>query len=247
MLDTASVYLVDADKASRGLMSRWLAERGIEAWPFGGAAELSDLAGQLRPSIVLLSFDSLVGDPLALLDRLTGRSTDWPVIAYGGHADVATAVATMRRGALDFLEMPLDPHLFDAAFIAARDRLDRSFVDRRLTEAARERAARLTARERDVASALLRGESNKNVAYALGISVRTVEMHRANLIAKLEVRNIAEAAVLLARAGFAGATKEPGSSPRPAGVVLPLSFRRTTASAVDAPRWATARSVRRTP
>lgn len=229
MLESASVYLVDADTDSRRLMARRLAECGVEAWPLLGAAELLDLLGRLRPSVLILSLGSPARDGLDLLASLTQRGVDWPAIAYGADAEVATAVAAMRLGAIDFLEAPPHPRRLANALAAARLHLERHTMVRALVEEARERLARLTPRERDVASALMRGDSNKKVAHALGISVRTVEMHRAHLIAKLKVCNIAEAAVLLARADLPEATKEPACRSSFTKSASPTSVVRSTA------------------
>jgi two-component system response regulator FixJ len=201
MAEGGSLYLVDCDSASRRQMARQLGERGFDVWPFLAPGELLDLLPRLRPSPLLVGVRR--GDSnIALIEDLCGRGFEWPIIAYSGDADVPTAVAAMRHGAIDFLEMPVDRARLELALRAAEDRLERVTSMGAAAEDARSRLARLTAREREVAAALLSGSCNKRVAHILGISVRTAEMHRAHLMAKLEVRNIAEAAVLLARTGF---------------------------------------------
>ena len=139
-----------------------------------------------------------------MVAALCERGKSWPVIALDAEPDVATAVAAMRAGAADFLRKPADRELLDRALSTAwaslRDGLQR-MGDR---EDALALLERLTRREEEVAAALLTGLSNKRAAHLLGISVRTVEMHRGHLMSKLGVRNMAEAAVLLARAGFSG-------------------------------------------
>jgi two-component system response regulator FixJ len=213
-------------------MARRLAERGVEAWPLLSAGELLDLLSRLRPSVVVLSLSGPAQGGLDLLAELKRRGIDWPIIAYSADADVATAVAAMRLGAIDFLEAPLDPQLLTAALATARSRLEEFAENRHLIEEARERLARLTRRERDVAASLLAGNSNKTVAHALGISVRTAEMHRAHLIAKLEVRTIAEAAVVLSRAGLAAATKAPDYRSVFTRNLPPASFMRAAAGSM---------------
>jgi len=206
MARSGSLYLVDGDAMARRQMARQLAERGFDVWPFLTPSELLDLLPKLRPSAILIGLGDDCGGGLDLIADLAGRELDWPVIAYSSAADVATAVAAMRLGAIDFLEAPADPARLSGALQAAAERLDRLATLGEAANEARAKLGRLTAREREVAAALLSGGCNKTVAHRLGISVRTAEMHRAHLMAKLEVRNIAEAAVLLARTGFADGT-----------------------------------------
>jgi len=203
MPEGAFLYLVDGDRDSRRELAGRLVERGIETWPFDTAAGFLQMLDRLRPSCVLLDIGIDGGRGLELIAALGGRGEPWPVIALDPEPDVATAVAAMRAGALDFLRKPADHARLDRALATAWARLRNGLQtvgDRRDALA---RLARLTPREEEVASALLTGLSNKRAAHRLGISVRTVEMHRAHLISKLGVRNMAEAAVLLARAGFA--------------------------------------------
>jgi two-component system response regulator FixJ len=139
-----------------------------------------------------------------LIDSLTRRRAAWPIIALDAEPDVASAVAAMRAGAIDFLVKPADQDRLDKTLAAAQARL-RAGLDAALErDAALEALARLTRREQEVAAALVAGHSNKKAAYDLGISVRTVEMHRAHLMTKIGVRSMAEAALLLDRAGFPG-------------------------------------------
>lgn len=205
MPDPAFLYLVDGDRDSRRDLAGRLADRDIETWPFDTAAGFLRMLDKLRPSCVLLDIRIDGGRGPELVAALSERGKAWPVIALDPEPDVATAVAAMRAGALDFLSKPADHQLLDralaAAWAALRDGLQA--VDDRQDALAR--LARLTRREEEVAAALLRGLSNKRAAHLLGISVRTVEMHRGHLMSKLGVRNMAEAAVLLARAGFAPA------------------------------------------
>ena len=212
------LYLVDGDRDSRRELTGRLAERGIETWPFDDAAGFLQLLDKLRPSCVLLDIRIDGGQASELIAALRERGKAWPVIALDAQPDVATAVAAMRAGAVDFLRKPADRELLDRALSAAwsslRDGLQ-SIDDR---EDALARLKRLTRREGEVAAALLAGLSNKRAAHLLKISVRTVEMHRGNLMSKLGVRNMAEAAVLLARTGFSGMpSASDGTEIRPHG------------------------------
>lgn len=204
MSDVAFLYLVDGDRNARRSLAGQLAERGIETWPFDTAAGFLQLLDKLRPSCVLLDMGVDRGRGAELIAALRERGRAWPVIALDAEPNVAAAVAAMRAGAVDFLPKPPDCASLDRALTAAWTCLREGLETTADREEAVARLARLTRREEEVAAALIAGFSNKRAAHLLGISVRTVEMHRANLISKLSVRNMAEAAVLLARAGLAG-------------------------------------------
>ena len=200
MSEGAFLYLVDGDRDSRRELASHLAERGIETWPFETAAGFLQMLDKLRPSCVLLDIRIDGGRGPELVAALRDRGKAWPVIALDAEPDVATAVAAMRAGALDFLSKPADRGLLDRALATAWAWLRKGLQTAGDRQDALASLARLTPREEEVAAAILDGLSNKRAAHLLGISVRTVEMHRAHLISKLGVRNMAEAAVLLARA-----------------------------------------------
>jgi FixJ family two-component response regulator len=204
MAHGAFLYLVDGDRDSRRELAGRLATRGIETWPFDTAAGFLQLLDKLRPSCVLLDIRIDGGRGAELVAALRERGRAWPVIALDTEPDVATAVAAMRAGAVDFLRKPADHELLDRALATAWSCLSDGLETIGDREDALARVERLTRREQHVAAALLAGLSNKRAAHLLGLSVRTVEMHRGHLMTKLGVRNMAEGAVLLARAGFSG-------------------------------------------
>jgi two-component system response regulator FixJ len=137
-----------------------------------------------------------------------------------GTPDLETAVAAMKLGALDFLTKPVGAPALAAALEPAFGRLEKSLETCEERRRASDRLARLSQREFDIVLALIAGQSNKTVAHMLGISVRTVEMHRAHIMAKLEVKTLAEAAVLATQAGLASARPDV----RPRAVVEVASF-----------------------
>jgi two-component system response regulator FixJ len=135
----------------------------------------------------------------ALLNRLGFRL---PIVVMTGHGDVATAVQAMKAGAVDFIEKPCDDERLLGAIKQALTISGPAARDREAAAAA-QRIGALSARERQVLNALTAGHRNKVVAFDLGISVRTVEVHRARMLERLGVRNLAEAirlAVLAASA-----------------------------------------------
>jgi two-component system response regulator FixJ len=207
MAHQRTVYVVESDVEIRRSLVINLASVGAEAWPFGGGAEFLEIFGHLMPGCVLLDMDA--SDSLDVLAALVQRETRWPILAMSGRPDVTLAVEAMKLGALDFLEKPVDPPKLAAALLPAWAALEESLVQGAAKRVAQERLARLTVRELDISLALFSGRSNKTVAHDLGISVRTVEMHRAHIMTKLGVKSIAEAAVMATHAGLTIAQRKP--------------------------------------
>jgi two-component system response regulator FixJ len=139
---------------------------------------------------------------LELLARLSELGIGLPVIVVTGHGDVPTAVRAMKAGAVDFIEKPIDEAQLFAAIDAALAEVTSTARDR-ATAQATEQMALLSPRERQVLEAIAVGRPNKLIAYDLGISVRTVEVHRAHLMDRLAVRNIAEAIRIAVMAALA--------------------------------------------
>jgi two-component system response regulator FixJ len=197
-----TVYLIDPDTGSRRSTTKHLAAIGAEAWPFQTGAEFLEIFDHLVPACILLDMDVEQPSGLEMLRLIATRPSPWPVIALSGRPEVAVAVEAMKLGAQDYLEKPIGASSLSAALIPAWSALERSIQAAETRRAAQERVSRLTPREVDIALALLGGRPNKGVAHALGISVRTVEMHRAHIMAKLGVRSLAEAAVIATQAGL---------------------------------------------
>lgn len=216
MAHQRTVYVVDNDLEMRRSLTISLASIGAEAWPFGGGGEFLEILGHLMPGCVLLDMDS--DDGLDILAALVQRDTGWPILAMSATPKVAVAVAAMKLGALDFLEKPVDSTKLAAALIPAWNALEASLERGEARRIAQDRLARLTARELDISLALFGGQSNKAVAHELGISVRTVEMHRAHIMAKLGVKSIAEAAVMATHAGLAIARRPSAPMLQPVGL-----------------------------
>lgn len=205
-----TVYVVDNDLETRRSLTINLASIGAEAWPFGGGGEFLEIFGHLMPGCILLDMDA--EDGLDVLASLVRRETGWPILAMSAEPRVEVAVRAMKLGALDFLEKPIDPARLAAALLPAWNALEASLEQGEARRIAQDRLARLTARELDISLALFGGRSNKTVAHELGISVRTVEMHRAHIMSKLGVKSIAEAAVMATHAGLAIAQRRPVAS-----------------------------------
>jgi two-component system response regulator FixJ len=207
MAHQRTVYVIEADVDVRRSVVINLASIGAEAWPFAGGGEFLEILGHLMPGCVLLDMDA--PGSIDVLSTLVRREMGWPILAMSGRPDISLAVEAMKLGALDFLEKPVDAPKLAAALLPAWVALEASLEQGEARRVAQDRMARLTARELDISLALFSGRSNKAVAHELGISVRTVEMHRAHIMAKLGVKSIAEAAVMATHAGLALAHRKP--------------------------------------
>jgi two-component system response regulator FixJ len=131
-------------------------------------------------------------DGLDLLDTLREHDPELPVLVITAHGDMATAVRALRSGAADFFEKPFDADALLDSLNRALERRQRSAGRRQAIEDARERVGRLTAREREVMEMIAEGRSNAAAAQTLGISIRTVENHRARLMEKLGVGGLSD-------------------------------------------------------
>jgi two-component system response regulator FixJ len=225
-----TVYVIDRDMDVRRSLSAHLGAIGAEAWPFASGTEFLAMLDHLVPACVLLDLDMADSTGLDLLRELATRRPDWPVVTMSARDQVALAVEAMKIGALDFLAKPVASPVLAAALAPAWLALERSVEESEVRRSAQERVSRLTAREIDISISLLGGRSNKTVAHELGISVRTVEMHRAHVMAKLGVRNLAEAAVLASQAGLLANASPPDSDRSPG---QPVPFRRPAAPSWD--------------
>ena len=200
------VYVVGRDSELRRLLTHEVMAAGAEAWPFPSGEDFLAILEHIEPACILLDMDDVDIPGLEILGELAMRGIEWPIVAISARAELQLAIEAMKRGALDFLRLPLGSEQLALALEPAWKRLERVVEAGELRRTAEERLARLTAREMDVLLALLGGLSNKAIAHEFGISVRTVEMHRAHIMAKLEVKSLAEAALLATQSGIEFAT-----------------------------------------
>ena len=195
-------YVVDDDVHIRSSLSVLLEVSAMPARAFAsGDAFLEELDG-LAPGCILLDIRMPGVDGLAVLRDLHARGTDWPVIVMTGHGEVGTAVSAMKLGAIEFLEKPFGENELLDALGRAAEMLRSNQDDAALRNDAVARVRALSARETQMLQALLNGLSNKQIADLLGISIRTVEMHRASLMRKLQARSLADAVILATAAGM---------------------------------------------
>ena len=202
-----TIYVVDEDDLSRRMLSLEISTLGFDPWPFPSAASLLGMIAHLEPACVVIGAGAANMNGLPLLAELANRVT-WPAILVGEKGDFRLAYDAMKLGALDFVQKPVDPVALRELLAVAEAKLQRIAAAGLVERTARERVGRLTRRELEIGMALMNGLSNKVAAHQLGISVRTVEMHRAQILRKLGVRNLAEGVVLLYQAGLAAPAPE---------------------------------------
>lgn len=195
------VYLVGGDSEDRQRLVVHLSTIGAEAWPLQSGAELIAIVDRLAPGCVLLDFTSCLAG-MGTLDALVARVPGWPVVGLGHPGSLAIAVEAMKHGAADFLCKPATEAQLAATLAPLWGKLQGAVEADEARRFARDKVTKLTTREFDVFLALVAGKANKCAAYQLGISVRTVEMHRARIMAKLGVRSLSEATLLMTGAGL---------------------------------------------
>jgi len=193
------VYVVDDDDAVRRSATFMLRHAGFKVQAVDSGVAFLKLAKGAERGCVLLDVRMPDMDGLQVQQQMISDGIDMPVVILTGHGDVEIAVQTMRAGATNFLEKPYEKEALIAAMEEAFERLEDSNLKEMAAPEAKVRLACLTGREQDVLDGLMAGYPNKTIAYDLGISPRTVEIYRANMMEKLRVRSLAEAL----RIGFA--------------------------------------------
>ncbi len=200
------VYVVDDDEAVRDSLSALLEANGYTSRAFSSAQEFLAAAPTLRPGCVIADIRMPGMDGLEMQQRLIERALSFPLIVITGHGDVPLAVRAMKAGALDFIEKPFAAETILDSAKSALAHVAAPRQQNALAGVAMARLEALSPREREVLEGLLAGLPNKSIAYDLGISPRTVEIHRARVMDKMGARSLSE----LVRMGLA-AGLEPGS------------------------------------
>lgn len=204
MSERKRIHLVDDEESVRRSTSFLLRTSGYDVETYPSGVDFLAQVEHAGPGCILLDVRMPEMDGIEVQTELARRGVKLPVIVLTGHGDVGTAVAAMKGGAIDFLEKPFERDALVAALERGFERLEEGDAAvAGQTEAAR-RIAMLSPREQDVLRGLVRGHPNKTIAYDLGISPRTVEVHRANAMAKLEARSLSEALRLAFAAGLDG-------------------------------------------
>ena len=190
--DKGVVHIIDDDDALRESLVFLLRTAGIEGKAYAGAKAFLDALPDLNLSCVITDVRMPDMSGIDLLRRLKELKIAAPVIVVTGHGDVALAVEAMKIGAVDFLEKPFDDEVLLASVEAAlRQRGGQTKRDSERAEI-EGRVAALSPRERDVLGGLVAGRANKQIAFDLGISPRTVEIYRANLMNKMQAGSLSD-------------------------------------------------------
>lgn len=196
-MSTPQAYLVDDDEAIRDALSWLLKSRGLPSTTFDSAESFLAAWNKGMSGCVVLDMRMTGMSGLDCFDQLQTRESTLPVIFLTGHGDVPLAVATLKKGAFDFFEKPFNDNdlvtrVEEAMALDARQRVTNATVD-----SVKARLSCLTIRERQIMELVLAGKFNKVIADELNISMRTVEVHRANLFDKMQVKTAVELANLL--------------------------------------------------
>jgi two-component system response regulator FixJ len=202
MVTVPFVYVVDDDPAIRRSLERLLDAVGFRVATYASPKAFLGVAGDLTAGCVLLDLRMPEMDGLEVQARLLLINSNLPVIVVTAQGDVQTAVRAMKAGAVDFIEKPYSEEALVTAIesalknSAARGRADEIAAAATLIET-------LSPRERQVLDALVAGQSNKVIAFELGISSRTVEVHRSRMMDRLGVRQLGQAVRLSVLASLA--------------------------------------------
>jgi two-component system response regulator FixJ len=201
-LSDTIVHVIDDDEAMRDSLSFLLDTAGIRARTYESAVAFLQQAESLEPGCIVTDVRMPEMNGLELVRKLKERGAPHPVIVITGHGDVPLAVEAMKAGVVDFLEKPFDD---EALLQAVRSALDaQAREDQQQTEKHRfeEMLATLSPREQEVLRGVIAGKANKIIAYELGISPRTVEVYRANVMTKTGAAGLSELVRMALLAGF---------------------------------------------
>ncbi len=189
MVYNPTIHIVDDDRAILDSVTLLLTAEGLRVCTYESAQNFLETVRQSDSGCVVTDVRMPEISGLDLLAALKKQRVSMPVIVMTAHGDIPLAVAAMRQGAVDFFEKPFDGDLLLAAIRSALRREDPPDA---ATGVIHERLATLSKREREVLAGLLKGQPNKLIAHELGISARTVEVHRANVMAKMRAGSLSE-------------------------------------------------------
>jgi len=196
------IVIVDDDEAVRDSLTSLLEVAGYATRAFETAASFLDNGREADAGCLLLDVRLPDANGIDLLEQLMGRNYTAPVIVITGHGDVPMAVKAMRIGAADFIEKPFETESLLQSIERALDGRDRAEHQHALALEARAALETLTPRETDVMQQLIIGRPNKIIAYELGLSPRTVEVHRARIMKKTSAGSLSRLVRMAISAGI---------------------------------------------
>ena len=198
------VHVIDDDEAMRESLAFLLKSAKVKVATYEGASEFLARLPEINAGCVVTDVRMPGMSGIELLKHLRDLKNMVPVIVITGHGDVPLAVEAMKYGASDFLEKPFDEDLLLAAVQSALSHEAAVHEDNALKTAIIQRLEHLTARERQVLDGLVAGNPNKIIAYDLGISPRTIEIYRANVMTKMGASSLSELVRMALTAGVLG-------------------------------------------
>ena len=192
MASEPTVFVIDDDPMVRESLRSLLESAGLRVEVFDAPIHFLEVGADARAGCLLLDVQMPTMSGLDFQEMLSAQKCQMPVIVITGHGEVPMAVRAMRHGAIDFVEKPYDEAvLLDRVHYAIELDGERRASAQRL-EGIQIKLSRLTPREREVMQLVVQGNANKQIAHALGISPKTVEIHRANVMRKSEAGSVAE-------------------------------------------------------
>lgn len=201
------ILIVDDDADVRDSLRALLESAGFDVRDFDSAKAILADGGLDQAACLIADIRMPDMDGLALQEELVNRKIGLPVIIVTGHGDVPLAVRAMRAGAVDFIEKPFDDELLLQSIKQALALRKESRGQASLAQTAAARIGLLTERERQVLECLVAGKANKVIAYELDISPRTVEIHRAHVMEKMQARSLSDVVRLALAAGVSPPSK----------------------------------------
>ena len=206
-----NVFVVDDDQAVRDSL-RWLIESvDLNVKTFSNGQELLDNFEGADISCLVLDVRMPGISGLDLQQRLDKMNCKVPVIIVTGHADVPMAIQAMKAGAFDFIEKPYSDQLLLERIQCAIEQDDCFKKQQTISNEINQRIESLTPREKEVMGLVVSGHSNKGIAKELGVSIKTVEVHRGNLMSKMEAKSLSELVRLVMSSGTTDVTTEANS------------------------------------
>src|SRR5215468_428810 len=190
--DKPIVHVINDDQAVREVLSFQLGSAGMDVRTYDSAVGFLKIAPTVQAGCIITDVRMPELSGMDLLRRLRELKVTAPVIVITAHGDIPLAVEAMRLGAVDFLEKPFEDEILLASVRSALDRGDRDQKRQAERNKIEARLAELSNRERDVLKGLVAGHANKQIAYDLGISPRTIENYRANLMIKMQAASLSD-------------------------------------------------------
>ena len=195
------VYIIDDEPDDLAFLAGSLTNSGYLTTTYTNGTDFIDAVAGLSPGCVLLDVHMPGLDGLQVLNSMGDLRDTFPVVMLSGQSDIPIAVSAMKLGAVGFLEKPCDPTKLLLAINDAFEVAAKNEAETTQTNYAKDLLERLTPREKQVLGLLILGKSNKIVAHELGLSERTVEVHRSRMMARLGVASFAQMIRLAVRAG----------------------------------------------